>query len=178
MTRKEAEEIKATYEGDIANIKDRIKELDAIIVADIDPRVGKFFWFWDIDPSIAVIETFAREDTDLIYRFTTTAGRSYAHGRPVEVSDFQDKILNIEKTTRYDWATPNIPSWVRYWTTDENGHQNWWKTRPTQEGVLSGGSWKRDLRYRNTRSVTAFVNKEWVYCPDWRESLEERPEEI
>lgn len=68
--------------------------------------------------------------------------------------------------TRYDWSDPNLPKWVNFIATWENGAIGWFEKEPElQVGPNCWGAVSGDLRYLSP-----------ITCPDWRDSLEARPE--
>jgi hypothetical protein len=75
--------------------------------------------------------------------------------------------------TRYDWS--KAPAWVKFWTTDKSGHQDWWKVKPT--GGESTKIWYAELP-EIWGNVNICQDNSGSDCPDWADSLEERPEGV
>ena len=67
--------------------------------------------------------------------------------------------------TKYDWS--NVPKWVKFIATDSNGNTNGYEERIKPYIIL-------DDMFVGGRYVSLDVN---TLFDDWRESLEERPNE-
>lgn len=82
---------------------------------------------------------------------------------PVRTRDGEGEV-----TTRYDWT--KAPEWAMWAATDEDGDRYWYEEIPRQAEVCD--FWVADEgRGQNEEILPLFA-----YCPDWRESLERRPD--
>lgn len=170
MNKQEAIEQKKYREQVIACISASVAELDAIINApEPDPRIGKLFWFWDNNINEKVIGTFASEDASESLRYERHNGAAWKHCRPVTLADLEGKIYQEPRKSRYDWSRKDIPTWVKYWATDADGQESWFEYLPKKATVC--WLYPGDGRVRCAKTAS-------IYCPDWRDSLEERPEGV
>lgn len=65
----------------------------------------------------------------------------------------------LETSMKPDWS--KAPEWAQYWAQNANGAAHWWSDTPSEGDRTWTG-------YKNVAPDVSF-------CPDWHDSLQERP---
>jgi len=158
--------------------KDRIAELRAIIDApEPDPSkwVGKLCVFSDGKSMevghISILASLEDAVHGTKYHHDSSMSPSW-YCRPSTRAEVEALIYEEPKKYRYDWS--KAPKDAVKATTDADGTVCFW-VKDSYPVPLSGGKWWSKSSYGLANNNAATTGES---CPDWRESLEERPEEF
>jgi hypothetical protein len=157
------------------------KALRAIIEAPVIPEprwkshpeelVGKLCRVWTI-VNINRMMLVTSISSECPYPFECANGERFTYAEPLTPAEIAAMTY---RPTRYNWSK-DIPDWANWMATDPDGSTHAFDYNPHIDNI-SHDEWMRTNDRGDDRHQT-IIRANGNPCPDWRDSLEHRPESV